>query len=163
MCLTVYVGSDHPLEPDKTPVPNGSIVLAMADRCPAALAQKAHVGMIVTWVDGRTGCSCGFHDQSLPWDPQDEEAETIAAFDRLRAHVKAQIADGETPLVFGCWTDCADDPPGLVWQVDPDLLRAGFGLFQGGHIMRGGMPPQTYLIRITPGIAEPQGTPANVQ
>ena len=163
MCLTVYIGSDRPMTPDATPVPNGSIVLAKSDRHPAALAHLPHVGMIVTWFDGRTGCSCDFHDQSLPWDPQDEEPATIAAFDRLRALVKEPKSPMDaSPLIFGCWTDCEDDPPGLVWQVDPDHLRAGSGLFQGGHLMEGGIPPDTYLIRITPGIAEPEGTPAHV-
>ena len=73
MCTTVYVGSDLPIQPDKTPVPNGTIVLATADRHPAALKHLPYVGMIVNWFNGRTGCSCDFHDESLPWDPQDEE------------------------------------------------------------------------------------------
>jgi hypothetical protein len=157
MCLTLYIGSNLALPQDR--LIDGAeprIVCVEADRIPAALAGKSHVSMIVEAANGQTYCSCAFQEESLPWKQVEEGPQTIAAFDCLRTTVESLCNQGDTPLVFACWTDCEPDPPALVWRLSPESIRPGFGLFQAGELMPDGMPPETFLLEFDPSLSEPQ-------
>jgi hypothetical protein len=156
MCLIVYLGSMVPFEFDAGRSPDGGIGLAPADCHPAALLSMTYVAIIASIREGQPTCSCVFHEASLPWEAFPEAPETLAAFAKLRDEVKGHIAIGATPLVFAAWTGTEDDAPILNWRLDAEHLRPGFQLFQGGHLIAGGVPPDTYLLEFVPGLREPE-------
>jgi hypothetical protein len=156
MCLTVWIGSSLPLVFDPPDAAEGSAVVTADPVHPRALEGFAHIGVVASWHGGAATCSCVFQEESLPWEARPESPETLQAFARLRREVERQLAAGAEVAVFAAWTDQEDAPPALCWRLAPGQLEPGHQLFQAGHLMPGGMPPDTCLLEFAPGLAAPE-------
>ncbi len=148
MCTMLFIGSDRPFEMGP-PETDGGVAPAPARVVPPILSDCAHVAELVDWHDGRPFCSCAFIETSLPWEPNDEAPETVAAFDVLRA---LSLEHGASLRVFGTDDADADRPPNVTCRVAPEHIRAGMILFnipfQGGEVPR-------ILVEIVPGLPVP--------
>ncbi|MDH3265119.1 MAG: hypothetical protein OEM24_14115 [Paracoccaceae bacterium] len=152
----VYLGSSHPIAMDPPGAADGAVVLAATPVRPSALAQLPHIGVVASWYGGNVSCSCVFLEQSVPWEPRPESPETLGAFARLRQEVERHIALGLSPIVFAAWVGHEDEPPVLCWRLAPRHLVPGHQLFKGGHLIEGGIPPDTYLLEFAPDVEAPE-------
>lgn len=150
MCTMVFLSSDKPFDfaPQKK---DGVVALSRVDEKPRALADSLHVGKLVSWMSGRPTCSCVFLENSLPWEPQDEDADTIAAFDVLGALAEEH---GSGLRILGCDCDEQDLEPNVRGRLAPEHIHAGITLFNIPFSGGAGLPH--VMVEVVPGLETPE-------